>query len=215
MTVRDSFVHDHRSSRPAGRPGAARTAGFRTQPHNIEAEQALLGAILINNEAYHRVSDFLRPEHFYEPVHAPHLRGLTRLIEQGRLADHVTLKVAFDEDEALRELDGAQYLARLARAAETIINAGDYGRLLHDLGAQARADPASARRSSTRPTIPRCRKAVASRSRPPSSELFKLAQEGEFEGGFRDFPAVLTSAVDDGRVGLPQGQPGHRACRPG
>ncbi len=44
-------------------------AGFRTQPHNIEAEQALLGAILINNEAYHRISEFLRPEHFYEPVH--------------------------------------------------------------------------------------------------------------------------------------------------
>ena len=59
---------------------------------------------------------------------------MARLIEQGRLADHLTLKVAFDEDEALRELDGAQYLARLARAAETIINAGDYGRLLHDLG---------------------------------------------------------------------------------
>ncbi len=44
-------------------------AGFRTQPHNIEAEQALLGAVLINNEAYHRVSEYLRAEHFYEPVH--------------------------------------------------------------------------------------------------------------------------------------------------
>src|SRR5512134_3815326 len=86
-------------------------AGFRTQPHNIEAEQALLGAILINNEAYHRVSEFLRPEHFYEPVHGRIFAGMVRLIESGRLADHVTLKVAFVDDEALRELDGAQYLA--------------------------------------------------------------------------------------------------------
>src|SRR5688500_7139296 len=109
-------------------------AGFRTQPHNIEAEQALLGAILINNEAYHRVSEYLRPEHFYEPVHGRIFAAMVRLIERGQLADHLTLKVAFDEDEGLRELDGAQYLARLARAAETIINAGDYGRLLHDLG---------------------------------------------------------------------------------
>ena len=108
-------------------------AGFRTQPHNIEAEQALLGAILINNEAYHRVSEFLRAEHFYEPVHGRIFATMHRLIESGRLADHVTLKVAFQDDEALRELDGAQYLARLARAAESIINAEDYGRLLHDL----------------------------------------------------------------------------------
>jgi replicative DNA helicase len=42
---------------------------FRLAPHNIEAEQALLGAILVNNEAFYRVSDFLNPEHFYEPVH--------------------------------------------------------------------------------------------------------------------------------------------------
>ena len=44
-------------------------ASFRTQPHNIEAEQAVLGAILVNNEAFHRVAEFLRQEHFYEPVH--------------------------------------------------------------------------------------------------------------------------------------------------
>ena len=46
------------------------TGTFRVQPHNIEAEQALLGAILVNNDAYHRVSEFLRAEHFFEPVHA-------------------------------------------------------------------------------------------------------------------------------------------------
>src|ERR671918_559151 len=98
----------------------ARTpVGFRTQPHNIDAEQALLGAILVNNEAYHRVGEYLRPEHFYEPVHGRIFEAVTRLIEAGRIADHVTLKVAFDEDEALRELDGAQYLARLARAVES------------------------------------------------------------------------------------------------
>ena len=43
--------------------------GFRLAPHNVEAEQALLGAILVNNEAFYRVSDFLIPEHFYEPIH--------------------------------------------------------------------------------------------------------------------------------------------------
>ena len=94
-------------------------AGFRTQPHNIEAEQALLGAILINNEAYHRVAEYLRPEHFYEPVHGRIYATIVRLIERGRLADPITLKVAFEDDESLRDLDGAQYVARLARAAES------------------------------------------------------------------------------------------------
>ncbi|MBN8966357.1 MAG: replicative DNA helicase, partial [Rhizobiales bacterium] len=42
---------------------------FRSAPHNIEAEQALLGAILVNNEAFYRVSDFLEPQHFFEPIH--------------------------------------------------------------------------------------------------------------------------------------------------
>ncbi|HEV3396504.1 MAG TPA: DnaB-like helicase N-terminal domain-containing protein, partial [Xanthobacteraceae bacterium] len=41
---------------------------YRTAPHNIEAEQALLGAVLVNNEAFYRVSDFLEPRHFFEPV---------------------------------------------------------------------------------------------------------------------------------------------------
>ena len=169
-------------------------AGFRTQPHNIEAEQALLGAILINNEAYHRVSEYLRPEHFYEPVHGRLFAAMVRLIERGQLADHLTLKVAFDEDEALRELDGAQYLGRLARAAETIINAGDYGRLLHDLGLKrglihVGEELVNKAYDASVPETGREQIEIA------EQQLFKLAQEGEFEGGFRDFTAVLTSTI--------------------
>jgi replicative DNA helicase len=169
-------------------------AGFRTQPHNIEAEQALLGAILINNEAYHRVGEFLRPEHFYEPVHGRIFAAMVRLIESGRLADHVTLKVAFEDDEALRELDGAQYLARLARAAESIINAEDYGRLLHDLALKrglihVGEEVVNKAYDATLPETGREQIEAA------EQRLFMLAQEGEFEGGFRGFPTVLTSAV--------------------
>src|ERR687898_1659419 len=169
-------------------------AGFRTQPHNIEAEQALLGAILINNEGYHRVREFLRPEHFYEPVHGRIFAAMVRLIESGRLADHVTLKVAFEDDDALRDLDGAQYLARLARAAESIINAEDYGRLLHDLALKrglihVGEELVNKAYDATLPESGREQIEAA------EQRLFMLAQEGEFEGGFRGFPAVLTSAV--------------------
>ncbi len=169
-------------------------AGFRTQPHNIEAEQALLGAILINNEAYHRVGEYLRPEHFYEPVHARIYAAMARLIEGVRLADHVTLKLAFEDDEALRELDGAQYLARLARAAESIVNADDYGRLLHDLALkrgliQVGEELVNKAYDASLPENGREQIEAA------EQRLFTLAQQGEVEGGFRGFPAVLTSAV--------------------
>ena len=53
----------------AARKQVAAEPAFRAPPHNIEAEQALLGAILVNNEAFYRVSDFLEPKHFFEPVH--------------------------------------------------------------------------------------------------------------------------------------------------
>src|SRR3712207_6274992 len=108
-------------------------ASFRIPPHNVEAEQAVLGAILVNNEACHRISEFLRPEHFYEPVHGRIFATCAQRIGNGMLADPVTLKVLFEEDAALRELDGARYLAQLAHAAESIVNAVEYARIVYDL----------------------------------------------------------------------------------
>jgi replicative DNA helicase len=182
---------------PAAPPEAldARTpVGFRTQPHNIDAEQALLGAILVNNEAYHRVGEYLRPEHFYEPVHGRIFEAITRLIEAGRVADHVTLKVAFDQDEALRELDGAQYLARLARAAETILNAEDYGRLLHDL-ALRRGLIHVGEGTVNKAFDPAVVESGREQIEVAEQQLFMLAQEGEVEGGFQALPSVLTSTI--------------------
>src|SRR6187455_2447645 len=69
---------------------------FRSAPHNIEAEQALLGAILVNNEAFYRVSDFLEPAHFFEPIHQKVYQLARDLIRAGKLATPVTLKTFLD-----------------------------------------------------------------------------------------------------------------------
>src|SRR6202049_4857484 len=106
---------------------------YRTPPHNTEAEQALLAAILANNPPFHRVSEFLLPDHFAEGVHGRIFAAIAKLIERGQIANPVTLKNLFDQDGALTEIGGAQYLARLATSMVTIINAGDYGRTIHDL----------------------------------------------------------------------------------
>src|ERR1700736_4361452 len=74
---------------------------LRTPPYNTEAEQALLGAILINNAAYLRVSEFLQPEHFGNAMHGRIFAAVVKVIESGQRADPVTLKGLFDQDTAL------------------------------------------------------------------------------------------------------------------
>src|SRR5690606_38056753 len=106
---------------------------YREAPHNIEAEQALLGAILVNNDAFYRVSDFLKSTHFYEPLHKKIYEVAGDLIRMGKMANPVTLKTFLPANEKVGELTVAQYLARLAAEAVTIINAGDYGRAIYDL----------------------------------------------------------------------------------
>jgi replicative DNA helicase len=107
-------------------------------PHNLDAEQALLGAILVNNEAFERVAGFLLPEHFCEGVHHRIFEAASDLIRSGRRADPVTLKNHFDQDGALAEIGGPAYLARLAAAATTIINTEEYGRLVYELAMRRR-----------------------------------------------------------------------------
>src|SRR5262244_210179 len=107
---------------------------FRSAPHNLEAEQALLGAILINNEAHDRVSDFLEPHHFYDPLHQQIYETAAKLIASGKQATPITLKTFFETAEPIdATLTVPQYLGRLAANAATIINARDYGRTIHDL----------------------------------------------------------------------------------
>ena len=95
----------------------------RLPPSNLQAEQALLGAILANNRAYERVSEFLAPEHFADPIHGRIYQAVTRRIEAGQLADAVTLKAEFEHAGILDEVGGTAYLAQLLTAMVGIINA--------------------------------------------------------------------------------------------
>jgi replicative DNA helicase len=169
---------------------------IRTPPYNTDAEQRLLGALLISNAAYARVSEFLRAEHFGNAVHGRIFAAIGKLIERGQIANPVTLQNLFDQDGALSEIGGAQYLARLAGGAVTIINAEDYGRIIHDLYQRRELitlgedivndafrqdldDPA-------REQIERAEKT-----------LFDLATTGQIEGGFRAFGSALAGAISD------------------
>src|SRR5689334_24476993 len=85
----------------------------RLPPSNPRAEEALLGALLANNKAYERVSEFLVPEHFVDPIHGRIFQAISRRIEAGQLADPVTLKAEFEHSSVLDEVGGTAYLAHL------------------------------------------------------------------------------------------------------
>src|SRR5688572_31501670 len=124
MLIADSRRHTSAFNNMAVDQTARRSAPdntpvFRAAPHNIEAEQALLGAILVNNEAFYRVSDFLEPTHFYEPAHQKLFELAGSLIRAGKIANPVTLKTFLPGDIDIGGLTVSQYLARLAAEATT------------------------------------------------------------------------------------------------
>jgi len=167
---------------------------YRTPPHNSEAEQALLGAILLNNAAFHRVAEFLLPEHFAEGVHGRIYAAIAKLIERGQLANPVTLKGLFDQDGALAEIGGAQYLGRLATSAGVIINAADYGRTIHDL--YLRRQLINIGEDTVNDAYNHdLDRAAAAQIEQAEKRLFDLAESGQYEGGFRAFTQALAEAI--------------------
>ena len=168
---------------------------YRSAPHNIEAEQALLGAILVNNEAFYRVSDFLEPVHFFEPIHQQIYQLARDLIRAGKLATPVTLKTFIDASVDIGGLTVGQYLARLAAEATTIINAEDYGRTVYDLSVrraliQVGEDMVNVAFDAPVDFSPRDQIEDAER------RLYELAETGRYDGGFQRFAQALTTAID-------------------
>ncbi|MEX0852163.1 MAG: replicative DNA helicase [Bauldia sp.] len=179
----------------AARTLAQPTEVYRSVPQNVDAEQAVLGAILVNNEAFYRVSDFLEPVHFFEPVHRKIYEVLGQLIRLNKVATPVTIKTFLPAELAIGDINLAQYLARLAAEATTIINAEDYGRAIYDLAIRRAligigedlvnvAYDASVEQT---PTI---------QIDEAEKRLFELAERGQYGSGFLPFPEALARAID-------------------
>lgn len=118
---------------------AAAPSHWRQAPFNLQAEQALLGALLLNNDVLARVDDIVVPADFYEPLHAEIFSTASAMIGAGRVASPVTIRAYFETAEPINEtLTVPQYLGRLAISATTIINARDYARTIHDLATRRR-----------------------------------------------------------------------------
>src|SRR5260370_20390264 len=102
-------------------PGAEKDVRYREPPHNFDAEQPLLGALLVNTAAYQRVSDFLRPAHFSDALHQKIYDTIAKVIERGQVVSAITLKTYFEHDEAMAAAGGPIYLARLTAASVHVV----------------------------------------------------------------------------------------------
>ena len=166
----------------------------RIPPQNSEAEQALLGAILSNNRALEKVSEFLFPEHFANPIHQKIYRACKTYRERGQSADPITLKPFFENDEDLKSVGGADYLMKLAATSITIINAEDYGKQILDRYIRRRLIDVGTNMVNDAYEF-KVDKEAQTQITAAEEELYKIANESETTGGPKQLSAALTESL--------------------
>ncbi|TKT80000.1 DnaB-like helicase C-terminal domain-containing protein [Aquamicrobium sp. LC103] len=164
-------------------------------PDAIEAEQALLGAILINNDAYWRVAGFLKPMHFSEKLHETIYETAGTMIAQGRSANPITMKAYLPADQVIGDITVAQYLARLCTEAVNIVGAYDYGRAIIEVWARRQLISVAQdldELSRSMPVDMSPEKIINE----VSGRLTQIAQEGNERAGSVKYGVLLPSAID-------------------
>ncbi len=162
-------------------------------PHNLEAEQALLGSLMFDNAVFERLSDRLRGSHFYEPFHQRLFDAIEDHVRQGLLAEPTILMERFKADPAFQEFGGLRYLADLVDRAPPGANAPDYARLVYDLALRRDlirigGDIIKEAPDPETPAMDQIESAEQS--------LYSLAETGKPSSGFVSFSHALAGAVE-------------------
>ena len=179
------------ASIPSGQPSNDNTQATREVPHNLEAEQALLGAILTNNDALNHVGTQLRPEDFYAELHQRIFRAVLQFNDKGMVANPVTLKHHFASDDPVED----QYLARLVAAATSIINVHEYAKLIHDNALKRRLIGVGEEVVNLAYEIP-AEYNGTQQIEMAERHLFNLAVDGDADGGFQPIRTSLQAALE-------------------
>jgi replicative DNA helicase len=180
---------------PLPTPGQAH-ATPRVAPHNLEAEQALLGAILFDNETMNRITSQLKEQHFYDPVHGRIFATCADMIAAGQLADGVTLKEKFAKDGGIKEIGGALYLMKLLEnAAPLSSHAASYAELIYDLALRRSLIRVGGEIQGLAENPPEDKDAKDIIEEAEKT-LFTLAEAGTQNRGFQDFKTALTASIN-------------------
>ena len=169
--------------------------GTQTLPQNVEAEAALLGALMIDNRLVEDVQLKLQPHHFYEPLHGRIYEAILRMTDANRIANPVTLRPLFDCDESIKEVGGPAYLAQLTGSGAAVIGARDFAQQIYDL-ALLRAlvgvgrDLVEGALDTSEDVAPLAQIERA------ETELYKVAEAGGAEGKAKSFAEATKDALE-------------------
>src|SRR3954468_19031999 len=173
---------------------SASEQGTQALPQNVEAEAALLGALMIDKRLVEDIQLKLRPHHFFEPLHARIYEAILRMTDSNRVANPVTLRPLFDSDESIKEVGGPAYLAQLTGSGAAVIGARDFAQQIYDL-ALLRAlvgvgrDLVEGALDTSEDVAPLAQIERA------ESELYKVAEEGGAEGKAKSFSDATKEAL--------------------
>ena len=184
----------------------------KKQPANLEAEQALLGSILVNNDIIDEVSNIVNPSSFYDPAHTKIYEVIETLNNKGMIANPITLKNFFEKDNMLNEVGGTEYLVKLTRFSGSTKQATDYAKVIHEM--YLRRELVLISDNLTSETLNSKEQSAEKIIEGTEKSLFDLAERGSFSQSFLKFNQALDQTIematlamknDKGIVGVPTG----------
>ena len=184
------------------------------QPSNIEAEQSLLGSILVNNDIIDEIASIIKSTTFYDPAHVKIYEVIESLNNKGMIANPITLKNFFEKDNMLNEVGGTEYLVKLTRFSSSAKQAIDYAKIIHEMYLRRELMLISDKLSSD--TLNANNEEINASNIIEGTErsLFDLAERGSFSQSFLKFNQALDQTIematlamqnDQGIVGMPTG----------
>ena len=182
-------------------------------PCNIESEQALIGSILVSNEIFDEVSTVIDAQKFFDPIHVKIYETIEKLIAKGLLANPITLKNYFENDDGLKELGGQEYLIKITKFSTSLKQALDYANIIHEMHVRRELIKISESvlYDSSNSDISSSGEEIIQNA---EKSLFDLAERGHFNQSFMKFESALKQTIDmarsayqsdEGIVGVPTG----------
>ena len=184
------------------------------QPSNIEAEQALLGSILVNNDIIDEIANLVNSNIFYDPAHIKIYEVIENLNNKGMIANPITLKNFFEKDNMLNEVGGTEYLVKLTRFSGSVKQAIDYAKIIHEMYLRRELVQISDKLSNDTLNANAQEQNAENIIESAEKSLFDLAERGSFTQSFLKFNQALDQTIematlamknDRGIVGVPTG----------
>ena len=184
------------------------------QPSNIEAEQALIGSVLVNNDIIDEISSIISSSTFYDPAHTKIYEVIETLNNKGMIANPITLKNFFEKDNMLDEVGGTEYLVKLTRFSSSTKQAVDYAKIIHEMFLRRELVLISDKLSTDTLNANDQEQNAEDIIESAEKSLFDLAERGSFSQSYIKFNKAIDQTIqmatmamqsDQGIVGIPTG----------